>query len=481
MLGGPAVFIRRLVGQGRRRLLRLPILSVAVTDLGCALHPCIDGGQLQAMKQRYRTGDQNWVRERNLAIVLNYLWEAGRPISRAEIVKTSGLNKSTVGSLLTQLQAWGFVRESGRSEPRPGRPGALIDIDPEGGRLIGAEIGVGFISIVVTDMKAEVVWQRKLETGAGTASPGRHPTRVLESAERLVREAIVKAVRRRRLFGIGLGVPGLVDHATGTLLFAPNLHWRDVPIRDRWMQRFGVPVIVENEANAAALGEQMLGAAKGVDDFVYLSAGVGLGSGLVVGGKLYGGVGGFAGEVGHMTIVPDGPQCNCGNRGCWETLVGPTAIMRHVRQAVTNGRSPKLSLLSNGETRTLRMEEVLDAAAQGDPVVMEILNEVGRYLGIGISNLLNTFNPSLVVLGGVLSLAGPYVLPRARQEVDARALAAPRKGVDIIVSAFKFDACVMGGVTLILQKILSDPAAWQPPQAPATSPEGSLVFRRSAL
>lgn len=427
------------------------------------------------MKTRYRTGDQNWVRERNLAIVLNYLWEAGRPISRAEIVKTSGLNKSTVGSLLTQLQAWGFVRESGRSEPRPGRPGALIDIDPEGGRLIGAEIGVGFISIVVTDMKAEVVWQKKLETGSGNQS------RVLQSAERLVQEAISKVTRRHRLFGIGLGVPGLVDHLTGALLFAPNLRWRDVPLRNRWTQRFGVPVIVENEANAAALGEQMLGAAKGVDEFVYLSAGVGLGCGLVIGGKLYGGAGGFAGEAGHMTIVPDGPQCNCGNRGCWETLVGPTAIVRQARQAVARGRSSILLPLKSGKVDGLRMEQVLEAAGKGDPAVLEILTGVGRYLGIGIANMINTFNPSLVVLGGVLSLAGPYVLPRARQEVDARALAAPRKDVQIIVSAFKFDACVMGGVSLILRRILSDPAAWQPRRAPVVSPESSLVLRRSAL
>jgi predicted NBD/HSP70 family sugar kinase len=179
--------------------------------------------------------------------------------------------------------------------------------------------------------------------------------------------------------------------------------------------------------------------------------------------------------------VPDGPQCNCGNRGCWETLVGPTAIVRQVRQAVATERSPKLSLLGNGNVGALRMEQVLNAAAQGDPVVLEVLNEVGRYLGIGIANLINIFNPGLVVLGGVLSPAGPYLLRRAQQEVNVRALAAPRKGVEIIVSTFKFDACVMGGVSLILRRILGDPVAWQSQRAPGASSESSLVLRRSAL
>lgn len=439
-----------------------------------------------SMRLRYRTGDQIWVRERNLAIALNYIWEAGRPISRAELVETSGLNKTTIGSLLMQLQSWGFVKEMGRSDPRPGRPGTLLGLNPDAGCLIGVEIGVDFISMVVTDMKAEVVWQHKLNTSLKAVSPSRRQKRVLESAERLVQEAITKGVGRHRLFGIGVGVPGLVDQTTGTLLFAPNLQWWNVPLQEKWSNRFGVPVIVENEANAAALGEQMLGTAKGVDDFIYLSAGVGLGGGIVLRGKLYGGTGGFAGEVGHMTIVPDGPQCNCGNRGCWETLVGPTAIIRQVREAVVNGHSPRLSIICNGANgngvlETLRMDQVLEAAAQGDPVVLDILNKVGRYLGIGIGNLINIFNPSLVVMGGVLSLVGQYVLPQAQQEVNARAMAPPRRGVKIIVSRFRFDACVMGGVSLILRRILGDPAAWRPRQPPVSRPENVLVLQRSAL
>jgi glucokinase-like ROK family protein len=413
-----------------------------------------------SMTPRYQTADQTWVRQRNLSIVLRYIWEADGPLARARLTEMSGLNKSTVGALLAQLQAWGFVCESGTQNVGPGRPGVLIDTNPDAGRIVGVEIGVDFISVVLTDLRANVVWRQQVDSN-GTLKAGQ--AQVLAQAELLVRGAIEQArANGVRVLGIGVGVPGLVDHATGTLLFAPNLGWRDVPLRDLWRAAFQVPVIVENEANAAALGEKMLGAARGYDNFLYLSAGVGLGGGFVIDGQLYGGTGGYAGEIGHMTLVPDGPQCNCGNRGCWETLIGPRAIIDRVRQAAALGHAPVLMALPevNGEVSAIRMDHVLHAAALNEPAVLSAFDEVGRYLGIGVASLVNAFNPSLVVLGGVLSLAGPYILQRAQQEVNVRALTAARESVTLCLSAFKFDACVMGGVSLIVRDILNNPAEW---------------------
>ncbi len=426
--------------------------------------PHLTSRRSQPPQPRYRTGDQTWVREHNLSIVLNYIWEAGEPIARARLTEISGLNKSTIGSLLAQLQDWGFVRETGTSSVGPGRPGVMIDINPDAGRLIGVEIGVDFISAVLTDLKAGTLWRRKIDMNGCGSTGASDQAQMLEQTEQLIQEAIDQAqTSGQRLLGIGVGVPGLVDHATGTLLFAPNLGWSNVPLREMW-KRFNVPVIIENEANAAALGEHMLGVAKQIDNFIFLSAGVGLGGGIVIDGKLYGGVGGYAGEIGHMTLAPDGPQCNCGNRGCWETLIGPTAIIERVQQAASEGRTPTLMALPEvgGNVKAIRMGHVLEAAARGELVVLHVLDDVGRYLGIGIASLLNAFNPSLVVLGGVLSLAGPYILPRAQREVDLRALAASRTGVDIILSAFRFETGVMGGASLILREILSNPTTWQP-------------------
>lgn len=438
------------------------------------------------MTRRYQTGYQNWVRERNLAIVLNQLWETGQPVSRTHLVDMSGLNKSTVGSLIAQLQSWGFVKQSGLSDPRPGRPATLIDLDPDGGRLIGAEIGVDFVSVALTDLKANVVWRQEIKTADNGKSPVPPPQpQVLEQAERLVHEAISRAAACKcRLFGIGLGVPGLVDRATGTLLFAPNLQWRNVPLRDMWVQRFGVPVAVENEAKAAAVAEQTWGEAKQADNFLYLSASVGLGGAVVIDGRLLRGMGGNAGAVGHMTIEPDGRQCNCGNRGCWETLIGPRAILQRVREEAAKGHAPGLLALDEvgGQPNAIRMEHVLRSAVQGEPAVLDVLGEVGRYLGIGVANLINAFNPSLVVLGGVLGLAGPYILPRAQAEVNARALATVREGVKITLSAFKLDACVMGGAALVLRSILNNPTASvaQSLDAPGRRAEGHPKHRGRA-
>jgi predicted NBD/HSP70 family sugar kinase len=243
-----------------------------------------------------------------------------------------------------------------------------------------------------------------------------------------------------------------------------------------WRQRFGVPVIVENEANAAALGEHMLGVAKQVESFVYLSAGVGLGGGLVIDGKLYGGTGGYAGEVGHMTLEPEGPQCNCGNRGCWEMLVGPRAILQRVRQAAAEGRAPELMEQCDRNPHAIQMEHVLQAAAQGQPAVLVALAEVGRYLGIGIANLINALNPRMVVLGGVLSAVSPHILPRAQHELDERTLETAREGIEVKISVFQVDACVVGSVALILRRILDNPAVWQQKPAPTLHPDEYSVL-----
>ncbi len=408
---------------------------------------------------RYRTADQGWVRERNLAVVLNYRWEAGRPISRAQLAAMSGLNKSTVSSLVEGLLDWEFVHEVGLSEPRTGRPGLLLDINPDAGRILGAEIGVETVSVVMADFRARVVWRRE-EPRPAAESPEATLARLVEILDCAMAEA---RDEDQRLFGIGLGAPGLIERATGSLLFAPNLRWRDVPLREPLARRYGVAVYVDNEANAAALGEQFLGVARQATNVVYVSGGVGLGGGIIIDGKLFGGSNGYAGEIGHMALSGDGAPCACGSHGCWETLVGPKAIVRRVRDLVAaGGPSPALMAAAGGCVEDICMDDVLEAARQRDPLVLRALDEVGQSLGQGIANLVNAFNPDLVVLGGVLSLAGSYVLESARRTVAQRALAASADGLEIKLSAFRLDACLMGGVTLVLRDILANPAAWKP-------------------
>jgi glucokinase-like ROK family protein len=398
------------------------------------------------------TADQLLVRRLNTSLVMDCLRTHG-PLSRAGLSAAVGLNRSTVSSVINELLEENFVREIGLQPSERGRPGMLLELNPDGGCAVGVEIGVDFLSIVLTDFIAQVLWRQRI-----TSDPQDEQSAIIERAEGIVQEALgIGEERGLRLLGIGLGVPGLVDIRQGSLVFAPNLRWRDVPFRQMWTERFDLPVFVENEANAAALGEYYFGVARDVQNLIYLSAGIGLGGGIIIKGKLFRGSGGYAGEIGHMTVDPDGELCGCGKRGCWETVVGPRAIVRRVNQALKNGGESQIRTLVETDLNRVDVDIVVRAAQAGDPVARTALEEVGVQLGIGIGNLVNTFNPEMVVLGGVLSLASPFLLPVIEKTVQEHALDQPYEIVKIAASAHGADACVMGAVALVLDDILREP------------------------
>ncbi len=393
----------------------------------------------------YRTGDQTLVRELNRAILLSHLRRSA-PQSRASLAALTGLNKATVSSLINELLEHKLVCELGLADSSGGRRATLLDLNPHAGCLIGVEMSVDYVNAVLTDFRAEVQWRERAVLGgaADQATTVARTIAMIETARRAAEE------RGAQVLGVGLGVPGLVDVASGRLVFGPNLGWYDVPIRDLLRERFSFPVFVDNDANASALGEWYFGSAQQVDNFVYLTANMGLGAGVMLGGQVHRGATGYAGEVGHTVIDPDGPPCGCGSRGCWETLAGQRALVRRV----ATGWHDSGEAAAGGE---INMECILQAAGAGDPVVLAALEETARYLGLGIANLLNTFNPSEVVLGGVLSTAADYLLPGIERAIAAHALRWPRQSARLCVSAFRFDACAMGGVALVLQHLVSHP------------------------
>ena len=407
----------------------------------------------RSLGKRYRTGDQALVREINLSIILNCLRETS-PLSRAQLAEITGLNKTTVSSLVRELIARQFVREIGFDLSGGGRPPVLLELNPDAGCIIGMEIGVDFILAILTDFKAQVLWRHREDTDQAEGQET-----ILAKALDVVRQALtVGGSTHSPVLGIGIGVPGLVDVSSGTLLFAPNLKWHDVPLREVFSQEFDVPVFVDNEANVAALGERYFGTAQGSRDFVYLSIGVGLGGGIVLDGQLYRGIGGYAGEIGHMTLTSDGERCNCGNCGCWETLVSQMAVVNRVRKAVEAGNASRVSQLVKGRLERISIPLIVEAAEEGDEVAGQALEETGVYLGIGIANLINAFNPELVIFGGVMSLASAYLLPAIEKTLEGRSLAWPRRMARVMASSYGPDACVMGGVALVLHDILSRPA-----------------------
>jgi glucokinase-like ROK family protein len=404
------------------------------------------------MRRKIPAANQLFVRRVNVAGVMEAM-RLFAPLSRAELSAHTGLNPSTISSIISELIDSRYIQQTAlQNEVRVGRPGMLLTINPKGGCTVGFELGVDFFSVVLTDFTAQVLWRKRFD------HPENEPqTSLLEKSEALISEAL-ECGQSLGLppLGIGVGVPGLADTLQGKLIFAPNLHWKEIPIRAILSNRFQLPVFVENEAHNAALGEYYYGAAQGKDDYIYLSTGIGLGGGIMIGGKLFKGSKGFAGEIGHTTIYEGGEICGCGSRGCWETYVGPRYMIRRIRQTLEEGNPSLINELLKGDLNRLTVDTVVEAAKRGDQIALSALREVGVHLGVGISNLINIFNPELVVVGGALSPASPWLIPIIKNQIRENALQPLVQTVNIIPSQLGVDSCVMGAVALVLDNVMRD-------------------------
>lgn len=413
-------------------------------------------GQSQTGKYRFRTGDQALVRQINLAVIMHQLREHA-PISRAALAEITGLNKTTVSSLVRELIDRQFVREVGYESPGGGRGAGrlamLLTLNPRAGFIISIEIGVDFLMAVCTNFAPETMWQHTEQI-----DPDMGQQVIIDQLLALLYQGInIGNEYCPTLLGVAVGVPGLVDQTTGTLLFAPNLRWENVPLRTQLEGLVDAPLIIDNEANMAALGEHYFGAARGYNEVLYLSAGVGLGGGLVHSGRVFNGVTGFGSEFGHMTMDPEGEYCNCGNRGCWETQVSQRALFRYLRRSAGRGNKTILTEMTGGNLGALTLPLVVEAAGQKDPMALEAFEMIGRNLGIGISSLVNALNPELVVFGGIMSLASDYLFPAIEDELQRRTLRWNREAIKVVVAEHGQEACVMGGVARVFQAVLAEP------------------------
>jgi len=403
----------------------------------------------------YGAADQSLIRKLNTSLILECL-RICNPLSRAQLADRTGLNRSTVSNVTDQLLQDGLIREIGPAASSKGRPGILLELNPDGGCALGMEIGVGFISIIVTDFTAQIMWRQRVDFDTEN-----EPDTVIKWAEDLTRQALdVISIHGSRPLGIGIGVPGRIDHKEGTVLYAGNLNWRNVPIRQIWAERFGLSVFVENADNAAALGEYYFDSIDHTDhaqNLVFLNISIGFGGGIVINGTLLRGRNGNAGEIGHMVMVPDGELCSCGKRGCLQTLVNSRVIVHRMQEVLGNKAEGELHMLAASKLGRLDAEMIVQAAEEGDPVARMVLEETGTHLGLGISSIVNALNPALVVLGGAFSLAGPFLLGVIDRTVREHAIPESYQVLRIATSSHGPDACVMGAVALVLDEFLREP------------------------
>ncbi|WP_068616108.1 ROK family transcriptional regulator [Paenibacillus tuaregi] len=390
------------------------------------------------------TGDQSLVKQINSSIVLD-LVRTYSPISRAEVSVKSGLNKGTVSNLVNQLIESGLVRELGQGESSGGRKPVLLEFNQQAGYAIGVDVRVDMVSLVLCDLHGNVVDQ------AEHTFDSRAPEHVYQVLAGAVRHFIHTAPKSHYgIVGIGAGVPGIVD-GEGNVLFAPNLEWRDVPL-GRWLrEEFLLPVAIDNEANAGALGERQYGAGQDSNHLVYLSVSHGIGTGIVIGEGIYKGAYGYSGEAGHTTIEVDGKLCSCGNYGCWELYASERALMEEAgRSGSLMQAFPPGKITAEGSRSAMRLEHLIQLAEGGNPEAETLLKNNGRYLGIGIANLINIFNPELIIIGNRIALAEAWIADEIKNTVQARALPFHKDKVRIEFSHLSMGAVMLGAASMAL-------------------------------
>jgi len=312
-------------------------------------------------------------------------------------------------------------------------------VSGNGAVYVGIHFGVRATTVGVADANGTLEVVRKQPSLVGS------PTRSISAARDLVGDALAEAgVARARVKVVGATVPGLVDQKTGACVLAPNLGWHDFPLRAALADALGVPVVINNVAQAAAIAEGRVGAARRVRSYVWIHVGSGVGSGIVIDGKLFFGHRGFSGEIGHCPVVYPGSPCKCGRLGCLETVASAKAIVRAAESAVAAGEPTVLAELPPPLSST----SVAAAAREGDPVARRILGEASEYLGRGISYLLNVLNPEMVVLGGAVAQAGETLVGPVRASVARHSLLSA--GVAVVPSTLGNRAELTGAIFLAI-------------------------------
>ncbi|MCL4862013.1 MAG: ROK family protein [Caldilineaceae bacterium] len=369
-----------------------------------------------------------------------------RILSRPELAQQTGLSRATIALLMDDLLRVGVAQHVGLGDSTGGRPPALLEFNPNAAFALGAAMLDHEWRIVLTNLDAQVV--HRLDAPI----PGSNPESAVEALQIGVQAALGRIERGRLLPAIGLGTPGLVDMPSGVIKAAVDVGWYEVPIRAMTEAALGLQCLVANRSKVGALAEHWYGASKGLEELIYISIGTGVAAGIVHAGELFMGVNSSAGELGHVTVLPDGPPCRCGNRGCLQQLVSEPAIADRARTRLREQPNSQLWTLVGHHPERVTAALVFAAAEQGDELANEIVDETARYLGIAIANLVNLFNPARIVLGGPVGQLSKGMLPLVLDEVRKRALSYPLSAVQIAPSSLGPDANAIGAAALVLRR-----------------------------
>ena len=385
-----------------------------------------------------QTWNQHVVKKGNKSLILDKIIDSS-PISRASVASQTGLNKGTVSSLVSELIEDHLIYESGPGKSSGGRRPVMLLFNNVAGYSIGLDLGVNYLLGLLTDLEGNVHQEKMITFTSVTYKE-------IEANLFTIIDYLISSAPEspHGVVGIGIGVPGIVAK-NGEILFAPNLNWENIDLKTVMENKYNLPVIIENEANAGAYGEKQFGVGKEFDNIIYISAGIGIGVGLILNGDLYKGNSGFSGELGHMTIQVEGARCRCGNEGCWELYASEKALLNNARKSLP-------SSLSNED---ISLTNLLKLAENGNEEVLRLFEKSGDYLGVGINNIINIFNPQQVIIGNRMATGEKWLSKSLTNRVSNQALWFQQSDLKINFSELSTHSTAFGMAAFSIENFLS--------------------------
>jgi len=369
--------------------------------------------------------NQQLMKKENKSLCLSLI-KNNSPISRATIAQQSGLTKGTVSSLVSELIEEQLIYESGHGESSGGRRPVMLLFNQHAGYSIGIDLGVNYILGILTDLQGTAIYQYNEQYEHLTYKE------TLERIKKAISILIENAPKSPYgIIGIGIGAPGVINMA-GDILLAPNLGWKNTQLKKQLEEEFHLPVLIENEANAGAYGEKRFGFGQSFQNLIYVSAGVGIGAGIIINGELYKGNNGYSGEFGHMMIQKDGMPCSCGNNGCWEQYASEKYLIT------------KANELNLGLKKEIHLVHLIELANKGNMEAINLFHEIGDNLGTGIINIIHIFNPQQIIIGNRLTLAKKWIEPRLKKVINNHTLSFQQSELNIHFSDDNFPSSALG-------------------------------------
>ena len=381
--------------------------------------------------------------------IINYLYSRGS-LSNPEICKLANMSSPSIHKLLRELMDEGLVQEEGMGHSIGGRRPNIFGLIPDARFVIGISIGQYFTEVADFNLRNEIQEEAKIYNKPLENSP-LFVDGLFEFCISVLGEL---RISEEKILGIGIGISGLTDPATGKSY--SWLNYSNRTVKELFEDRFGIPVFVENDARVMALGEFEFGNAREKNNVLCLNIGAGIGMGMILNGMVYHGNSGFAGEFGHIKVQDDGDLCICGKRGCLETVASGAALVKAAKKEIGAGMTTKISELVDHDPEKIKSSTIVEAARQGDQLAIDLLADIGENLGKGLATLIHLFNPEAIIIGGNLSRAEQFIVDPIQHTLNKYTIYNIKKDTEIITSTLREKAAVMGAMSLVMSNIFED-------------------------